>query len=316
MSILQILLGVVLLYGGAEALMRGGVVLAQKFRLSTLLTGFLTVGCGVSLPQLVVVLHAGMTEHFDLALGTVVGSNIANVLLVLGVSSIICPMVVEKKVAEFDGHFLVMMTFILAFIAWAGQAINPVEGLLLLIFLLIYTLLAFFLARKQHDAIAAGQVQLKEGEVLGRVVTLPLAGMMAGGGIVALLVGAYVLVRGVIGLSQWFAPEGTVALTIVALGTSVPALMTALMAARRKQEGVVIGTVLTSNIFNIAGILGITAFMEGISVSATFLAFDIWVMVATAFCLFLIMKARGKIDRITGAALVLGYIAYVGWQFS
>jgi cation:H+ antiporter len=294
-----IVAGLVLLFVGGDALVRGAVSLAVRFRMSPLLIGLTVVGFGTSMPELLVSLQAAFAGVPDIAVGNVVGSNTANILLILGLAMLIAPM--PTRIAGLGRDLSVMLAsaLALAVVAWTGTLSAP-TGLAFLAALLAYLTFSAFTSRNPTPELP--------GETVRPVIWKALA--FALGGLAALMLGADFLVDGATRIARTFGlSDAAIGLTVVAVGTSLPELATSVVAAIRRQPEIAIGNVVGSNIFNILGILGITAILAPIPIAAEIAAFDIPVMLIVSLGIAAILVAVRKVPRIAGVALLAAY----GW---
>ena len=304
--------GLVILTLGADLLVRGASALARRFGLSELLIGLTLVGFGTSTPELVSSIEAVRTGAPGIALGNVVGSNIANILLILGLTALFAPVAVEPKSFRRDAPALAAATIATIVFAMTG-AFGRVLGIAFLFALAAYIGFAYATERRapraaetlRHEREAAA-LPAAPGNV---VVSLALA--LAG--FVALIVGARFLVTGAVDIAADFGvSDALIGLTVVAIGTSLPELATSVAAAMRGKSDLALGNVVGSNLYNILGILGATALAAPIVVDASIAAFDIWVMLAATAALILFAHTAHRISRIEGALLIAGYAVYIG----
>ena len=297
-----IALGFVLLLAGGEGLVRGAVAFAQRMGVPPLVIGLTLVGFGTSMPEMVTSLRAALAGSPGVAVGNVVGSNIANILLILGLAALVRPILVDAAAFRRDGASLVLATLLGIGLMLTG-ALGRVEGLVLAASLAAYLWVTL---RSSTETSA----EMPDAPPLGMGVSL---GLFAGGLLVVIL-GADLLVRGAVGLATGLGVSETViGLSIVAVGTSLPELVTSVIAARRGQGGIAFGNVLGSNVFNVLGILGVTALVSPLPVPEQIVRVDLWVM-AGATALMCWMSLTGRIvTRAEGAVLVAGYAAYLAW---
>jgi len=313
MTILLLVLGLVLLVAGGEFLVRGAVQIAQKYRISPLLIGLTLVGFGTSTPELVTSLQAAFSGSPGIAVGNVVGSNLANILLILGVAALIFPIAVGRETFRRDGFVLAAATVLCVGAVMMGR-LTPWLGALFVAALAGYIYFAFHQERRTNAAadVAANLPASDLAKPSMKLIAVDLA--MVIGGLVLTILGARFLVSGAIDLARMFnVSETIIGLTIVAVGTSLPELVTSVMAAIRKHGDIAFGNIVGSNIYNILGILGVTAMVKPILVPAQIAAFDIWVMVAATLLLFAVAITGWRISRLEGGAMLAGYAAYVGW---
>ncbi|RBO54998.1 sodium:calcium antiporter [Rhodovulum sp. BSW8] len=309
MDIVLVLAGLAALIAGGELLVRGAVALARRFGVSPMIIGLTFVGFGTSTPELVTSLQAALTGAPDIALGNVVGSNIGNILLILGLAALVRPMRVCPAALRRDGGALALATG-LAVLAMLGGALGRGAGAAGLALLVAY--LAYTIWQERRATTAAGEVYEAEADTLGPLdrpwTALPVLAL----GLGLTLAGAKLLVAGAVALAAAAGlSEAAIGLTVVAIGTSMPELVTSLMAARRGESGVAIGNVIGSNIFNLLGILGVTALVQPLAVAERIAGFDVWVMLAATVGLILVAWTGGRITRAEGAVLAICYGVYM-----
>ena len=306
---LAALLGFVLLFGGGEGLVRGAVSVARRFGLSPLLIGLTIVAAGTSAPELLVSVSAAIKGNADIALGNVVGSNIFNVLGVLGISALIAPIIVKPAEVKRDTLIMVVAMLALAVAAQFGVIGWPV-GLVLIAAVVGYTVYSYRTELREKPAPSA-ELHEHEGEELEGPSSLWLGLLYIALGLGALVIGSQLLVDGATQIARTFGvPEAVIGLTLVAIGTSLPELATSIAAAFRGHSDVAVGNVVGSNIFNALFIIGTTAVVRPINVAANMARLDVWIMVAVALVLVPLLIGRGHIGRLAGAALTAAYAAY------
>ena len=310
-----LLAGLVLLVAGAELLVRGASRLALRFGISPLVIGLTVVAFGTSAPELAVTVQSGLAGQSGLAIGNIVGSNIFNVLLVLGVSAVITPLVVSQQLVRLDVPLMIGATLLFWLLALDGR-IGLLDGLLLTAGIVAYTAFAIWQGRKDGEEIKAEYAQeFGDGKStwLGR---LPVQVALIVGGLALLVLGAHWLVTGAIAIARSIGvSEVIIGLTIVAAGTSLPELATSLMAAVRGERDIAVGNVVGSCLFNLLSIVGIAALVTpgGLEVAASLLRFDIPVMVAVALASLPIFVTGHLIARWEGFLFVGYYVAYVAY---
>jgi len=309
MVYLQLIFGFALLVAGGEALVRGAVSLASRFGVSPLLIGLTLVGFGTSTPELVTSLQAAFGGYPGIAIGNVVGSNIANILLILGVAALIMPLVIEPVSFRRDGTALAIATMLATGVIIYGS-LDRWMGSVLVLGLLAYLIVAY---RSDRNTVAAGGRQDDpEGAALHGSIWLALG--LALGGITMTIFGARLTVDAAVTLALlWGMSETVVGLTVVAVGTSLPELVTSVMAALRRQPGIAFGNVIGSNIYNILGIMGITALVRPIPIPPQVAQLDVWVMFAATLALIFAVQAWRRIGRGTGFVFLGCYAAYTAW---
>ncbi|MDH3455761.1 MAG: calcium/sodium antiporter [Gemmatimonadota bacterium] len=297
-----------LLYVGGEALVRGASTLASQLGVSALAIGLTVVAFGTSTPELAVSVDAALAGAIDISVGNVVGSNIANVTLILGLAALIRPAVVQAKVVLLDTPLMILASVALVGVLANGVA-SRLEGALLVLGLAIYVVFTFWEGRREsgriRDEFSAAVPKSPTRAIWSVIFVLVGLGLLAGGG--HLLVTVAVSLATSLGVSQ-----ATIGLTIVAVGTSLPELATSVIASARGQGDIAVGNVVGSNMFNILGILGTTAVIHplrlgGISV------IDLGTMVAASGALMILLYARHRLGRVAGSLLLASFVAYVGW---
>jgi len=309
-SLSFILLGLVLLYFGGEGLVRGSSSLALRLGLTPLVVGLTVVAFGTSAPELVVSVKAALDGQGAIAMGNVLGSNALNVGLILGLTALICPLKVQLQILRIDAPIMVLVSLIGGWML-ADLHISRVEGLVLLGGLLVYVVFTVWYAKTVLQSIA---VQAEYAEALP-----PPRGsvwrdiLFVLGGLALLVAGSRYMVDGSITLARLFGiSEAVIGLTIVAAGTSMPELVTCVVAALKKEPDIAIGNVIGSNIFNTLGILGGAAvtrplFGEGIQMT------DIYVSIAFAILLVPMLRTGAKLMRWEGVLLLAAYVGYMAW---
>jgi len=308
--------GFVLLLVGGEYLVRGAVSIARRFGISPMVIGLTLVGFGTSAPELVASINAALKGSPGIAIGNVVGSNIANVFLVLGIAALIFPLATNREAYRRDGPVLILATAILVMMVLAGE-IGRIAGAIGVALLVAYTSFTWWSDRRSLDAGAVMHGQ--EAEEIDEIPQsrMWVALLMAAGGMAAVLYGADLLVDGAIGIARGFGlSEAVIGLTIVAIGTSLPELATAVIAAWRRHADVAFGNIVGSCIFNIFGILGVTALVMPLAVPAEIALFDVWIAALAAIVFVIFAMTGWRIGRREGAVLGLLYVAYIAIQFS
>ena len=310
MAYVWLLLGLVTLIVGGEVLVKGAVRIAMRFHLSTLVVGMTVVSFGTSAPELLVSLKANLVGHPDISIGNVVGSNIANIALVLGLTAVAFPILVDRNSIRLDWPMMMASTVLLWWFMMDGE-ISTIEGIIMIALLVFFTWFIIWKSRKENrrsDTTASEKVEE------GRVPVLKDVGYVVVG-CAAMAFGADWLVTGAVEVARSFGVSDlVVSVTIVAFGTSAPELITSMMAAIRKHSDISVGNLIGSNLFNILAILGITSVVKPIEVSDLVITQDmIWVS-AVAVVILPMMITNRKISRVEGGILFLGYVAYVVYQ--
>ncbi|MDP2356039.1 MAG: calcium/sodium antiporter [Beijerinckiaceae bacterium] len=317
MTALFIVGGLVLLVVGGDVMVRGAVSIATRMGVSPLVIGLTLVGFGTSTPELVTSVQASLSGAPGIALGNIVGSNIANILLVLGVSAIIAPIVVTTAALKRDGAIMVAVAVMFAALTAAFDLTRPVG----FVFVALLAGYIFFSFRQEqavptdHGAVFdKGEAAIEVDEALrpGRPASLALSLVMAIGGLALIVVGGSLLVNGAVAMARAYGvAESIIGLTVVAIGTSMPELVTAVVAAARRHSDVAFGSVVGSNIYNVLGIAGTTALIAPTSVPPEIVRFDNLVMVAVCILMMVFAWTGLRIGRREGGLLVAGYVAYL-----
>jgi len=303
MDTLLILAGLLLLVAGAETTVRGALALGSRAGLSPLVMGLTIVAMGTSAPELVVSLLAALDGKPVIAVGNVLGSNIANISLVLGLAVLVFPVEVDRAAHKWHWPVMLSLTLVLWW-ATANGAVSRAEGVILLVLFTAY--LARLVSAGRRVKVPAGTSPAIP--AMGAWIAVALVSLGTG----ALALGAHWLVRGAVGIARELgSSEQLIGLTVVAVGTSLPELVTSLVAAFRKQPDISLGNLIGSNIFNISGIIGITAVTKPIVLAPGAFTMDIIASIAVAVLLYPLMRSGSKLGRWQGAVLVLAYGAYL-----
>jgi cation:H+ antiporter len=308
LDLLALAAGLVLLYFGAEWLVRGAASLALRFGLTPLVVGLTVVAFGTSAPELVVSVGSALEGRGGLAIGNVVGSNIVNVALILGLSVLIRPALVKTQLLRLDVPLMIGAS-VLLFVLLLDGMLNRVEGVFLFAGLVAYTGFNIWQSRREQTA---RQTDLAEvlptpsgsvGRDVGWVVV----------GLVVLVVGAQLLVSGAVSIAEAAGlSEAVIGLTIVAIGTSLPELATSIVAALRGEGDIAVGNVVGSNVFNLLGILGLSSMLAPLERGGIGL-FDLGTMLFLALLLVPLMRSGFQLSRWEGSLLMACYAVYLGW---
>ncbi|MGM0858205.1 MAG: calcium/sodium antiporter [Pseudomonadota bacterium] len=312
---LSLLVGIGFLTLGGEALIRGAVAGARRVGVSPLLTGLVVVGFGTSAPELVVSIDAAINQQPDIAVGNIVGSNIGNILLILGLCALICPMTVQPQALRRDGVVMVAATVLFIGLAFGG-ALGRLDAGIFLAGLISYLIWAYLSERQQ--TIPAAEMHAAEAEEMTALPKTTISIVMALAlGLGLLIGGSQLLLYGAIGLAQAMGiSEAVIGLTIVAVGTSLPEMAVSVIAALRRHADVAVGNILGSNIFNLLGILGVSAFLQPLPIAERVAAFDQWVMLGAAGVLMIFLYTGMRLSRLEGGLLLAGYGVYIALSFS
>lgn len=315
MTALYIVPGLVLLVLGAELLVRGAARLAALFGIAPLVVGLTVVAFGTSAPEAAVSIQSSFNGSGDIAIGNVLGSNIANVLLILGATAVVAPLVVSRQLIRLDVPLMIGVALLTYALAWDGT-LGRLDGLLLFSGVVAYTLFLIISSRRQNSTEAATEDTLAEELGLNQPPK-PHAGLRNGAlvlaGLVLLVGGSNLLVEGAVELARALnISELVIGLTVIALGTSLPELATSIMAAIRGERDIAVGNIVGSNLFNLLLVLGLTASVSptALNVSPQALAFDFPVMVGVCIACLPIFFSGYCINRWEGLLFLSYYVAY------
>lgn len=309
MSLLYLFLGFILLVAGGEFLVRSSVGLSLKLSLSRMIIGLTVVSFATSAPELIVSIQAAMDGSSGIALGNVIGSNIANIGLVLGVTALIAPLAMDKDFFKFNWPWMIIFSLLLYVFLFLDHDINRFEGTSLLVLLIVFLVLLIRRARKTPEAVAIDD-DLEESKWWKIFLFLVLGGA-------ALWIGSELLVKGAVDIAESLEiPESIIAVSMVAIGTSVPELAASVIAALKKEKAISLGNLIGSNIFNIASVLGITSLIQPIKISGEnsgLITNDIFWMLGFAFIMLPLafIPKTYSIGRFKGIFLMISYILFV-----
>jgi cation:H+ antiporter len=312
---LLLIAGLVVLVIGADLLVRGASRLALRFGISPLVIGLTVVAFGTSAPELAVSVQSGFDGQADIAVGNVVGSNIFNVLAVLGLSALIAPLVVHQQLVRFEVPLVVGLSVLVLLMTRDGR-IGLLDGLLLVSGLVAYTALVVRQSRREAAAVEAEYAREFGAAPSGWLARLPVQIALILAGLGLLVLGASWLVDSAVAIARALEiSEAVIGLTIVAAGTSFPELATSVVATIRGERDIAVGNVVGSSVFNLLGILGIAALATpgGLAVAPGLIYFDIPVMIAVAFACLPIFASGNRIARWEGALFLVYYAIYIAY---
>ena len=304
-SIFLLILSLIALYIGADWLVRGSSALAARANISPLVIGLTVVAFGTSAPELIVSLNAALHGQGDIAIGNVVGSNIFNICLILGVSAIIHPLQAKTQLVKKDIPIMIAATILFTILFWNGK-IGRLEGLLFFTGIVVYTFYSLYFARKHNkESNLSSEEKVKPSSGHWYVDVLFLIG-----GLAVLVFASQLLVDNAVSLAKSFGvSEAVIGLTIVAAGTSMPELATSIVAAYKKNPEIAVGNIVGSNIFNLLAIVGTTALVHPINAPQVNYI-DLLVMLGASILILPIARTGYKINRWEGIGLVIIYIGY------
>jgi len=305
-ALVSLIAGLVLLVAGAEILVRGASRIAVLLHISPLIIGLTIVAYGTSAPEMAVSIQSNFAGEAAISIGNVVGSNIVNVLLILGISSAVIPLIVDQQLVRLDVPIMIGVSILLPFLAMDGS-LGKLDGLLLFVGAVVYTIFLFCSGREEEVDLDAAEGTSRSLRPWVSNIVLVLVGM------VMLTIGSDWLVAGAITIAEAIGVSNLViGLTVVALGTSLPELVTSVVASMKGERDMAVGNVIGSNIFNILAVLGVASLLapSGIEVSPAALNFDIPVMIAVAIACLPIFFSGNVISRWEGWLFLAYYAAY------
>jgi cation:H+ antiporter len=311
MDFLFIILGLLLLVFGGDWLLKSAVGMSLRLNVSKIVIGMTVVSFATSAPELIVSVKSAMAGFPDIALGNVVGSNIANIGLILGVVMIISKMKVDLSFFKTDWPAMIIASFLLYGMLLYDNEINRSEGFILFVLLIVFVI---YLIKSQKNSEEEIEIPLDDTMKMYQIVWF----LVIGG--IALYGGSELLIKGAVNVAQTFdVSDRIIAVTVVAVGTSIPELSASLIAAIKNESSISIGNILGSNIFNILSVLGLAAIIHPIKlVDNKLLTFDMLWMIGFALVLLplVLMPKRGFLDRKAGIILLAGYILFVFFTFA
>jgi cation:H+ antiporter len=306
-SILYILISLVLLYFGANWLVKGSSSLALKAGISPLVAGLTIVAFGTSSPELVVSINSALSGHGNIAIGNVIGSNMFNICMILGISALFSPLKTKMQILKIDIPVLIVTTIIFMFL-FADRQISRIEGFVLFSGIIIYTIFTIFLARREKN-----NEVLNEFQNAAPVKTIKWywSSAMIVAGLAILVAGSELLVKGAVEIARFMGVgETIIGLTIVAAGTSLPELASSIVATIRKEYDIAIGNIIGSNIFNLMGIVGISSIIKPLSAIAIS-SIDLYVMLGVTLLLLPFFKSSYVLKRDEGIFMIGIYLMYL-----
>jgi len=302
-AVIMTLIGFVVLMIGAEFTVKGSVALANKLNVPAMIIGLTVVAFGTSLPEFAVSVRAVMEEAGGLVLGTVVGANIANVLLILGFTAMVSPFRCNVAAISRDYKFLMFVVILFMLLAWSGE-ITQSEGLFLLFLLFIYIVYNYRNAKLQDsDFDDSGSEQIRSW------FTIIIFGII---GVMGIRYGSDWLIEGAVAIAEECeVSHEIIGLTLIAFGTSLPELATSVMASLRGHADVAIGNIIGSNIMNILLVTGFAATSDGLEIPPQFLSFDMWVMFMASASILPVIYRSHRVSRLDGLTYFFGYVVYM-----
>lgn len=309
---LQVVAGLVALMGGAELLVRSGTSLAVWLGIRPIVVGLTVVSIGTSLPELAIGIDAAVNGSPGLAVGNIVGTNLVNILFILGLSALLVPIVLDRRTLRFDLPAMTAAALAMYLLSLDGH-LSRLDGVLLCLGGLGYTWGVVRAARGEPDSVEAEYEQ----EIVHASRPRPLVqSLVLLAGVAVIVVGAELLVEGAVSAARSFGvSDAVIGLTVVAVGTSAPELVTTVMSTLRGDRDIAIGNLVGSSIYNIALVLGVTVLVApgGVPVPAEVLEADLVLLLAVAVLTVPVMVTGARISRAEGALFVAGYLAYLVW---
>jgi cation:H+ antiporter len=298
-------LSLFLLYIGGEGALKGVLVIARKFKLSNILVSAVIIGFGTSLAELTVSVEAVLIGSPDIALGNIIGSNIANILLVTAIAALITPIMLKNLKINRDIFVMVVASLLLLFFKFIDW-LNFYSGVIFLLILFSYISYSYFQDQKDNGD---NEENLENFSLIKAIIYSVI-------GLATLILGGWLLVNSSIKIAQSYGiSEAVIGLTIVAVGTAIPELTTTIIASIKKHNDLVIGNILGSNIFNILGILGVTLLIENIPVTDEMMKKGIWEMIAATLFFIIILRFAKSISKLIASFMLTSYAIYIVYLF-
>jgi cation:H+ antiporter len=298
-------LSLFLLYIGGEGVLKGVLVIARKFKLSNILVSAVIIGFGTSLAELTVSVEAVLIGSPDIALGNIIGSNIANILLVTAIAALITPIMLKNLKINRDIFVMIVASLLLLFFKFIDW-LNFYSGVIFLLILFSYISYSYFQDQKDNGE---KEENLENFSLIKAIIYSVI-------GLATLILGGWLLVNSSIKIAQSYGiSEAVIGLTIVAVGTAIPELTTTIIASIKKHNDLVIGNILGSNIFNILGILGVTLLIENIPVTDEMMKKGIWEMIAATLFFIIILRFAKSISKLIASFMLTSYAIYIVYLF-
>jgi cation:H+ antiporter len=298
-------ISLLLLYLGGEGALKGVLVIARKFKLSNILVSAVIIGFGTSLAELTVSVEAVLIGSPDIALGNIIGSNIANILLVTAIAALITPIMLKNLKINRDIFVMIVASLLLLFFKFIDW-LNFYSGVIFLLILFSYISYSYFQDQKDNGD---KEENLENFSLIKAIIYSVI-------GLAILILGGWLLVNSSIKIAQSYGiSEAVIGLTIVAVGTAIPELTTTIIASIKKHNDLVIGNILGSNIFNILGILGVTLLIENIPVTDEMMKKGIWEMIAATLFFIIILRFAKSISKLIASVMLTSYAVYIVYLF-
>lgn len=296
-------LGFILLIKGADYFVEGASKIADRYKIPQIVIGLTIVAFGTSAPEAAISITSAMKGNAGITIGNVVGSNIMNILLIIGITSIILPLKIQKNTLKFELPYVIVITSVLLFLGKAGNSISRVDGIILWVLFIVFLGYLFKLT-KSGDAEVEEIAEAEEGESLFKMILMTI------GGLVAIVIGSDVTIDSATAIATIFKlSESFIGLTVVAFGTSLPELITCITAALKGKDDIAIGNIIGSNLFNILFVVGTTGLITPVAFASSFV-FDASVAIGAAVLLFLLVLRKRIVSRFGGSVMLVCYAAY------
>ncbi len=305
MDFIILIIGLAMLIGGAESVVRGSVSLGKKLKISLFAIGVVVVAAGTSLPELANCVRAVITNHPDIAIGDIIGSNIANIILIMGVTTVLCPIVNITRNQINQAAINIVIALGLIMMSLFMLQFNPIFGVIALI------LLAVIMVYQ----VKIGSLNFSDVEEQGEY-SMFISGILIVIGILLLVYGSKFFVSGAVNIATVYGiPESVIGVSLVAFGTSLPELAVGILSAIRKKIDFALGNVLGSNIYNVLGVLGVTSFFGRFEFPTLIASFDLYVMTGVIVFITIYMIAIKKLGRLYGIISLLIYTFYISYLY-
>lgn len=303
LQLILLVVGFLLLIKGADYFVEGASKIAERFNIPQIVIGLTIVAFGTSAPEAAISITSALKGSAGITIGNVVGSNIMNILLIIGITSLILPLKIQKSTLKFELPYVIFITTVLLGLGYLGGAISFLDGVILWALFLLFLAYLFRLA-KQGEAISEEIAELEQGDTLPKLLLLTV------GGLIAIVLGSDLTVDSATAIAKFLGlSDSFIGLTIVAFGTSLPELITCITAALKGKDDIAIGNIIGSNIFNILFVVGTTGLITSVAFASNFII-DTAIAVAAAVLLFVCVLRKKVVSRFSGGLMIACYIAY------
>ena len=310
-SVGVLVVGFVMLIKGADLFVEGASKIAAKFKIPLIVIGLTIVAMGTSAPEAAISISASFQDAAAISIGNAVGSNIMNILLILGVSALITNLKIKPNTLKFEIPFVVVITAVLLLLGWIGGGLDKIDGVIMLLLFAAFLVYLFYLAKKGDDSSADDVPELTEKDKLPILIIITLIGL------VSIVLGSDLTVSAAKNIAQTIGiDDRTISLTVVAFGTSLPELITCIAASLKKKSDIAIGNIIGSNIFNILFVVGLASvFSPSVMPYGQAFVIDTIVAIAAAVILGLLVLRKKELSRIGGVIMLVAYAVYFAYIF-